>query len=164
MRSEVIECGRRANAGDTEHDPLWIKVWTGSSPEGKFDLVDTINVTALRGDGNIHVLPITQGPGTAVRSRKLWRINPGGQSYQSIPRTVGLCTTKVRLSLALSPAPPCIAAHTGGHRRARGERGDARGCCLAAGARAPAALWSTNLEAGGGHGMSAAWCAARQLR
>ena len=92
------------------------------------------------------------------------RGNPGGQSYQSIPRTVGLCTTKVRLSLALSPALPCIAAHTGGHRRARGERGDARGCCLAAGARAPAALWSTNLEAGGRHGMSAAWCAARQLR
>ena len=116
---EVIRSILWANAGDVEHDPEWIKVW--SSYDGSFfQLRDVLNVTALRGNSDLTVLPLegdvsnwgalplmessdiavhaTKGlPGnlnTRSQTRaKYWRINPGGIKYQSIPRSVGLCPT-----------------------------------------------------------------------
>ena len=90
---QIIRAILWANAGDVEHDPAWIKVWSSYSGED-WKLIDTIDTTGLQGDSSVTVLPL---PGnlepTSETRAKYWSINPGGIELQSIPRSVGLCTT-----------------------------------------------------------------------
>jgi len=82
-----------ANAGDVKHDPMWIKVWSSYTGED-WKLLDTINVAALQGDSTMTVLPLPGNLEARSETRaKYWSINPGGIEFQSIPRSVGLCTT-----------------------------------------------------------------------
>ena len=77
-----------ANAGDTDHDPATIKVF--SSDDGvTYTLVDTVDSSALQGSKAITALPVANADTRA----KFWRINPGGIANQSIPRVMGLCNT-----------------------------------------------------------------------
>ena len=77
-----------ANAGDTDHDPATIKVF--SSDDGvTYTLVDTVDSSALQGSKAITALPVANADTRA----KFWRINPGGIEKQSIPRVMGLCNT-----------------------------------------------------------------------
>jgi len=77
-----------ANAGDTDHDPATIKVF--SSDDGvTYTLVDTVDSSALQGSKAMKALPVANADTRA----KFWRINPGGIEKQSIPRVMGLCNT-----------------------------------------------------------------------
>jgi len=77
-----------ANAGDMDNDPANIKLW--SSDDGvTYELVETIDVTALQNTTDITVVPVANDE---VRA-KYWRINPGGITLQPIPRVIGLCNT-----------------------------------------------------------------------
>jgi len=116
---QIVRALLWANAGDVEHDPEWVKVW--SSDDGSnFQLRDVLNVTSLRGDSNLTVLPLVGDSGNwralplteesnvevmrakglpgnldaglQVRAR-FWRVNPGGIPRVSTPRTIGLCAT-----------------------------------------------------------------------
>ena len=87
-RGATVKALLWANAGDTDHDPANIKVW--SSDDGvTYELVAEVDVSALQGDETMQVVAV---PNEDTRA-KYWRINPGGIAKQSIPRVMGLCNT-----------------------------------------------------------------------
>lgn len=91
LRAVLVKAILWANAGDTAHDPTWIRVFS-SSDGTNWQLVNTVNTTSLQGSAEIHILPLHLDA-TKATSAKFWRINPGGIAMQSIPRSVGLCPT-----------------------------------------------------------------------
>jgi len=112
---EAVRALLWANSGVPEHDPEYIKIW--SSHDGEyFQLRDVLDVRHLQGNSDLTVLPLKGAawmrnnvsetlPGNLdSRSQtraKYWRINPGPGAptgpdrirLQSIPRSMGLCST-----------------------------------------------------------------------
>ena len=94
-----------ANAGDTTHDPAYMKVETADDAAGPWTEVIDMDMSEIRGKKTVEALPLPS-PVTA----RYFRLSPGGIQWQTTPRAIGLCTTADCAPPPAPPTPPAAAA------------------------------------------------------